>query len=250
MSLPLVTLICTYSERERGLEYLTAMIASAAMQDYPNLELMMVADCVDSEYFDAVEKLLQDSAVYHIQHFQNSVKNRAATLNTALAGIKTGGWFGLLDSDDVLDSDSAISTMIDAGMRCEAEGVYSDRITINASGNFGPTVRALAPHEYRWAKCLTGNYPFHLSLWRSELLDGVTLDESLVRSADYDMVLQLLEKYPVLAYVPEPLYAYRVHPHRNSSNPDLQVISSVQLVRNSIKRMGSSHQVRLNWVVI
>jgi glycosyltransferase involved in cell wall biosynthesis len=250
MPLPLVTLICTYSERERGLEYLTSMITSVAMQDYPSLELMIVADCVSSEYFDAVEKLLQDSAVYHTQHFQNSVKNRAATLNTALAEIKTGGWFGLLDSDDMLAHPQAISMMIQAGCGKDAGGVYSNRITVDADGNTGVTVRALAPHEYRWEKCLTGNYPFHLNLWRSQLLDGVKLDESLNRSADYDMVLQLLENYPVLAYVPETLYAYRVHSDRNSASPDLQVLASVQLIRNSIKRMEGSHQVRLNWVVI
>jgi glycosyltransferase involved in cell wall biosynthesis len=255
MTLPLVTLICTYSKRERGLEYLNSMITSVEMQDYPNLELMMVADCVDAEYFDAVDKLLGSSPVLHsrhlkFRHFQNSVKNRAATLNTALAEIKTDGWFGLLDSDDMLAHPQAISMMIQAGCGKDAGGVYSDRITVDADGNTGDTVRALAPHEYRWEKCLTGNYPFHLSLWRSQLLDGVSLDESLNRSADYDMVLQLLENYPVLAHVPEPLYAYRVHPDRNSASPDLQVIASTQLVRNSIKRMSSSHQVRLSWVVI
>jgi glycosyltransferase involved in cell wall biosynthesis len=252
MTLPLVTLICTYSERTRGLEYLSNMITSVGMQDYPNLELMMVADCVSNEYFNSAEKLLQDSGVYHIRHFQNSIKNRAATLNQGLAraAISSGSWFGLLDSDDMLNQEDAISSMIQAGCSENADGVYSDRVVIDADGNTGEIIRALAPHEYRWEKCLAGSYPFHLNLWRSQLLDGVNLDESLNRSADYDMVLQLLEKRPALAYVPAPLYAYRVHPDRNSSDPDLQVISSVRIARNSIKRMGTSHQARLNWVVI
>lgn len=245
-----MTLICTYAERERGLEYLETMLASVAMQDYPNLELMMVADCVSDQYFDTVDEMLQRFDIHQVQHRQSPRKNRAGTLNLGLSKIAPDSWFGLLDSDDMLNDDKAISMMVQAGCSKDAGGVYSDRLTINASGQPGPVVRALAPHEYRWQKCLTGSYPFHLSLWRSELLNGVRLDESLNRSADYDMVLQLLEKHPVLAHVPEPLYAYRVHPLRNSSQPDLQVLSSVEIVRASIKRMQGSHQVRLNWVVI
>ena len=249
MTSPLVTLICTYSERERGLEYLVKMSASVAMQNYPNLALLMVADCVKPEYFQSVDNLLQDSGVYHIRHFQSQTQNRAATLNEALGCIpaNSNSWFGLLDSDDQLTHPYVISTMMQYSL---GQGIYSDRIVIDADGVPGQIIRALEPHEYGWSKCLTGNYPFHLSLWQSHLLDGIRLDESLSRSADYDMVLQLLERSPELVHVPEAMYGYRVHSDRNSNNPDLQVLSSIEIVRASIKRMGGTHIARLNWVVI
>jgi O-antigen biosynthesis protein len=247
---PPVTLICTYSERERGIEYLTAMIESIAAQDYHDLTLLICADRVGYKYNVTVHDLLRESGIA-FDHIDNTKKQgRSPALQECLDTIEPGRWVGLVDSDDLLAEPDAISQMIGMALASSADAVSCDRAVIDADSNLINIQPALAPDDCQWHKCLTGKYPFHLTLWKSELFAKVELNADLVCAVDYDLVLKLLEHNPKMCFLPKALYKYRVHQDQISSNREAQVIASVGIVRDSIRRMGGTHQVRLNWVVI
>jgi glycosyltransferase involved in cell wall biosynthesis len=247
---PPVTLICTYSERECGIEYLTAMIESIAAQDYHDLTLLICADRVGYKYSLTVHDLLGESGIT-FDHIDNTKKQgRSPALQECLDMIEPGHWVGLIDSDDLLAEPDAISQMIDMALASSADAVSCDRAVIDADGNLINFQFALAPDNCQWHKCLTGKYPFHLTLWRSELLAEVGINTDLTCAVDYDLVLKLLEHNPKMCFLSKALYKYRVHQDQISSNREAQVLASVGIVRESIQRMGGTQLVRLNWVVI
>lgn len=257
-------LVCTYSERENGIAYLKEMLRSVAKQDYPNLSLLLYSDGVSHEYWHLVQKEIENAkqnsfwlSGFECRQIENSdFYGRTKALDEALEIVKRDRltkpyeYFGLIDSDDRLNDDTAISQLIERIQSTESDAAYSHRTVIDTFGNTTQSVKSLGPDKYTWSHCLSGAYPFHLSVWNTKLLKNVEIDTSVSHAVDYGLVLAMLEQDPALCLVDADLYAYRVHPDRMSSNRDAQVVSSINLVRESIKRRNGPHQARLSWVVI
>ncbi|MDG6994392.1 MAG: glycosyltransferase [Nitrososphaerota archaeon] len=191
--------------------YIGEAIESVLTQTYQDFELIIIDDCSTDSSIQVIDTFRRrDSRIHLIRHLRNLGVSKAR--NDGLA-YSSGRFVSFLDSDDVY-----ASTRLDAQMRILSERekpvvVYTDWFEIDSSGYIVVPFHDDAERsEGMWFPYfLVGTTPTASIMFPRTCLDKVGLfDESLHSSEDVDFSLRLAKSFP-FAYIPLPLYGYRVY---------------------------------------
>ncbi len=188
--------------------YLQECIYSVQTQAYPHWEMCLVDDGSDNTAtLECLQQIATSDSRLRIQYLSHNQGICHAT-NQALA-LAQGDYIVFLDHDDRLSPDAlywVAKTILDFP---KADIIYSDRDTLSPTG-----YRLLHLFKPDWSPetLLSGNYLFHLMVYRRELLEqlgGVRV--GLEGSQDYDLILRAAELQPQVQHIRKVLYHWRQH---------------------------------------
>jgi glycosyltransferase involved in cell wall biosynthesis len=202
---------------------LAEAIGSVLAQDYSAKEIVVVDDGSTDDTAAVVARLAQSTPVpitfVQLEH-QWIVRARNAGIRAA-----RGGYIAFLDSDDRLLPGSLTARAAYLDQHANVGLVCSDAEVINAAGEVVGLKSVLTGkpryrNNFRWE---TVEYYATTStvMARRECLEAVGLfDERITRSAeDWHLWVRLAGRYD-LAYLDQPLAAYRVHAGNDSRAHD------------------------------
>ncbi len=226
--------------------YLRECIYSVQTQAYPDWEMCLVDDGSDNQatvaYLQAL--VIKDSRL-RLRHFPSHQGICHAT-NQALA-MACGEYIVFLDHDDRLAPDALYHIADTLRNHPDTDIIYSDRDSISENGS-----RFMHLFKPDWSPetLLSGNYLFHLVVYRRELLEqlgGVRI--GLEGSQDYDLILRAQEIEPKVRHIPKVLYHWRQHKQSIAlaENVKEYVYSAgVRAIQDTLKRRGLQGNVSEN----
>ena len=200
MTNPLVSLLIRSIDRNT----LKETLASVARQDYPNLEVCVVAAVPDHSPVEMPSNLTQARLVETDVALQ-----RSAAANKALA-LAQGTYALFLDDDDWI-APHHVSTLVDALRNAPGFDVaYSRTQVVTPDQPASDDVVMGLPFD--GLRLLAGNWmPLHSVLFSLRLRDlGCRFDEKLALYEDWDFWLQAAQHSDFL-YVPVVSAFYRIH---------------------------------------
>ena len=212
------------------------MVYSVVNQHYGNWELILVNASSD--------KGLRQAATDAV-HIDTRIKiletneNKGISANTNL-GIKqaSGEYVALFDHDDLLHP-CALHSVVEAMMgNDKADLLYTDEDKISSSGD-----RYFQPHyKPGWSPDLLRNvnYITHLAVIKRSLLSKLGGLRPVCDGAqDYDLMLRIADKSPVVKHVPKVLYHWRAAPGSTAdlvSNKQYIIKAGVRALQDHLKR--------------
>jgi glycosyltransferase involved in cell wall biosynthesis len=227
-------------------EILRECIYSVQTQAYPHWELCLVDDASTRPETAQVmrEAIEKDPRVRLVTNSEN--RGICGATNQAVE-MTRGEYIAFLDHDDRLSPDAlfcvAKSLLIDDSI----DIVYSDRDMLSPAGL---RIMHLMKPDWSPETLLSGNYLFHLVVYRRALLlelGGVR--EAFEGSQDYDLVLRAAEHHPNVAHIERVLYHWRQHKHSLALQHDAKeyVFSAgVRALEETLKRRGLAGRVEEN----
>lgn len=183
-------------------QYLLECLESVRLQQYPNLETVVVwngGECQDVNAPNLVNvKIVRTSL--------------GAAMNAGIASA-SGAYLYVLDDDDMLLG-RAISKSVQLAESVGADLVFSDLLvfTDRITAVFMAKIQTF--EECLVAKCI----PHPSSMYRRSFLRRHSLeyDPQYENAEDYDFLLRMLLAGPKIAKVEQPVYLYRVHASQQS----------------------------------
>lgn len=191
-------------------EYLVECIDSIIVQDYTNLEIILVNDgSTDGSEIICENYLNKDNRIQVI-HQENS--GLSAARNTGITNIK-GKYVVFVDSDDILHP-SYVSTMLNILTEKDRKLVMCDMLRFQEKNKITKiqlslnkevitskqTIKRFLRGEWwsAWAK-----------MYKSELFDNIRFPIGR-NNEDYAILTQIFEQCPEVVYLRAPLYFYRI----------------------------------------
>lgn len=188
------------------LDFLTQLIDSVVNQTYEDWELCLV---------DAGQEGAVGAYVRTRMEHEPRIRYQKLDRNEGIAGntnhgfaLAQGGYFALLDHDDVLHP-CALWYVARAIADKGADFVYTDEATFE--GGLDNCVLYHFKPEFMLDNLRSNNYICHLSAFKRELLEAAGGGERAEYngSQDYDLFLRLTEKARCIAHIPHVLYYWR-----------------------------------------
>lgn len=213
---PLVSVIIPCFNHGR---YLTQAIDSILLQEYPNIEIIVVDDGSTDNTQEILKKFNNVKNV-----FQEN-KGLSTARNTGIAN-SNGELLIFLDADDWL-LHYAISTNLSYLLWNEhlafVSGAHEKHYM--ATGEIKNVSQEVG--SYHYMHLLHGNYiGMHATvMFRRWVFDMFSYDTSLTACEDYDLYLKVSRKFPVLHHTHK-IAAYRIH-GKNMSGDTQVMLSSV-----------------------
>jgi len=197
---PLVSiLIPTFNPNEK---FLAAAVESVIAQVYENWELILIDDGSETAGVEALlEKLKQRDA--RIQTGSQAHVGISSALNAGLARAK-GEWIGLLDHDDLLETDALFRAVELLQTDREADVIYTDEDKIIQGNLAAPMLKPDWSPEF----FVTQNYLGHFVVMRRDLA-GAGFRSEFDGAQDYDLFLRVSEKTDRIRHIPRVLYHWR-----------------------------------------
>ena len=199
MDQPLISVVITNFNYGK---YIGEAIDSVLAQTYRPVELIVVDDGSTDNSLDILQQYAGK-----VQLIRQSNKGVVAARNRGL-GVAKGEYVCFLDADDKLDS-RYLAELYCAAHRQSAAIAYCD------TKMFGAESAIIPANRWNWRKLLYRNYlpPAALISRRAlEYVGGYTTQDNVAFSfEDWDLWLKLAEHGFKGAYVPEPLFLYRLH---------------------------------------
>lgn len=189
-------------------DYLAECIYSVQTQAYPHWEMCLVDDGSDNPATIAcLEQLVKDDPRLHLHSLSENQGICHAT-NQALA-MARGEYVVFLDHDDRLAPDALYEVVKLLRKYPTTDIVYSDRDMLSPNNK-----RFMHLFKPDWSPetLLSGNYLFHLLVYRRDLLEklgGVRVGKE--GSQDYDLILRAAELQPQVRHLAKVLYHWRQH---------------------------------------
>lgn len=189
-------------------EYLRECIYSVQTQIYPHWEVCLVDDGSDNPAtltclndLVASDNRLRRRRLPHNQGICQAT-NQALTM-------ARGDYIAFLDHDDRLSPDALYYVVDKIREAPETDIIYSDRDMLSPAG-----LRFMHLLKPGWSPetLLSGNYLFHLVVYRRGLLDGLDgVRVGFEGSQDYDLILRAADYHPQVQHLPKVLYHWRQH---------------------------------------
>lgn len=200
MTYPLVSLLVRSIDRKT----LKETLASVAKQNYPNIEVLVVAAVPGHSPLDLPDNLRQVRLVT-----TDVALHRSTAANKAL-GLAQGVYALFLDDDDWIAPDH-ISTLVKSLQETSGIDVAYSRTQVVESGK-AASDSAVMGLPFDGLRLLAGNWmPLHSVLFSLRLRDeGCRFDETLELYEDWDFWLQAAQHSDFL-YVPVVSAFYRIH---------------------------------------
>jgi glycosyltransferase involved in cell wall biosynthesis len=195
--------------------YVAQAIDSLLGQTFRALEILIIDDASTDNSHGVLQRYGADPRVRLIHHGQNH--GHLQTYNEGLA-LAAGEFVGILSADDYAlrrDGVERQVTILDANPRVGF--VYSAHVYVDEHGNQFRIMRPWTADRVReglaeFADLVFGNYIANSgTLVRRSCHDELgAYDLALPHTADWELWLRLAAHHQV-AYIAEPLYAYRIH---------------------------------------
>lgn len=189
-----------------GARFLEEALASVLVQDYRNLELIVIdGGSTDDSREIIAAAAARDDRLHYVSEGDAGI---ADAMNKGVR-LATGEIVGFLHSDDRYPSTGILSAVVKAFQaQPGAFWLSGGLILINQRGK---SFRTLSPRRYSWRRLLRANILFHPATFvRTEVLRAHPFDTGLRLAMDYDLWLRLgLRGAPLL--LSQPLAAFRVH---------------------------------------
>ena len=218
---PLVSVIITCYNHG---QYLTNAIHSIWLQEYPNIEIVVVDDGSTDNTQEVLKKFTDVKKVYQ----EN--KGLAAARNTGITN-SSGELLVFLDADDWL-LHYAISINLSYLLWNEhlafVSGAHEKHFM--ETGKIKDVSQVVDNDHY--VHLLHGNYiGMHATvMFRRWVFDTFSFDTSLRACEDYDLYLKISREFPVF-YHTHKIAAYRIHSKNMSGNSQLMLTSVLKVLR-------------------
>ena len=215
-------------------DFLSQTVESVLNQNYRNWEFL-VNNCSDADDFRVNECLKHCGDDPRVRMFRTENRGIANNSNYLISQA-TGEFVLLLDHDDVLLPD-ALAVMMEAQKKENSDFVYADEIVL-----FMSVRHLLRTHKkpFSMSALEKENFINHPALIRKTLLEKVDgFREGFEGSQDHDLYLRLCEKTDKIAYVPRPLYVWRLSGGNFSAN-------NLEKCIDSGRRAVQEHLDRMN----
>ena len=200
MSQPKVSVVITAYNRP---DYLEAALNSALGQTYGNYEIIVVDDCSKIDMSGAIESLPGD--IRYVHQSKNAGPSTARNRGVALA---SGDYVAFLDDDDQwlpnkLERQVAVMDGHEACL-CGFTFLESDRNQVHSIGT-------VTEQLLRRGNIFCGASGF---MARREALLACPFDGNLSSGEEWDVYVRMSQQGSI-AYVPEPLFLYRLGSHES-----------------------------------
>ena len=221
--------------------HLISAIESVLSQTYGNWELC-IAD--DASTNPEIAPLLSDFAAREnrikvIIREQNGHISKAS--NTALT-LASGEYIGLLDHDDILESEalSLVAALIDA--HPDADIVYSDEDKLDFQGDrYDPYFKP----DFNYELFLAQNMINHFGVYKTQIVrDLGGFREGVEGAQDYDLAFRVLERseFQRIYHIPRILYHWRASKGSTALSLDEKsytVTAGLNVLQSHLERIGA-----------
>lgn len=226
--------------------HLLACIYAVQTQSYPFWEWCLVDDgSTHSETKACLTALLDQDPRIKI-HFAEQNQGICAATNHALS-IATSDYVGFLDHDDRLAPNALFEVAQCLYNAPHTDIIYSDRDMLSPQG-----LRFMHLFKPDWSPetLLSGNYLFHLLVYRRTLLTQLGgVRSGFEGSQDYDLILRAAEMAPCVAHIPAVLYHWRQHSGSVALEHEVKAYAyqaGIRALEESLERRGVLAQVSEN----
>jgi glycosyltransferase involved in cell wall biosynthesis len=204
---PLISIVTPVYNTD--VEHLLACIRSVQVQTYPYWQWCLVDDgSTSAETLACLENLQnkRDKRIV-IQHFPDN-QGICVTTNHAI-DLAKGQYVAFLDHDDRLAPDALFHIVQQIQATPQVDVIYTDRDMLSLRDK-----RFMHLFKPDWSPetLLSGNYLFHLMVYKKTLLDELGgLRPEYEGSQDYDLILRASDKSLQVKHIPKILYHWRQH---------------------------------------
>jgi glycosyltransferase involved in cell wall biosynthesis len=236
MAVDRVSIVVPAYEQAR---YLPACLDRLAWQDWPDLEIIVVADASADGTVEAAREYIRTAGPGRGMAFVTGYRDRAdggydlvraeaprhppgrrwtlienpgrvgiyAAINQGLRRA-TGAWCGYVVADD-LPHPEMVPALVDALDRTPADFAYSDMLLVDDAGRI---LRRIETLEWDYERCLCDWYRLGVSrLYRRSLHDRAGLYDVACNVGDYAMCVRFAQAGARFVRVPRALYSVRHH---------------------------------------
>ncbi len=218
-------------------KYLPEAFESVAIQDYPNIEIVVVDDGSTDDTREICQRYPR------VKYFHQTNQGLSAARNF---GIKNsaGEYIIFLDADDWLLPGAVSRNVRHLLERPECvfvSGGYEVRFT--RTGKIYNAVEHVASGHY--ARLLQGNYVGvpATALYRRRVFDEFVFDTDIKSCQDYDLYLRITRKYPVHHHS-EKVAAYRIHHNNMSSNVPAMLDESLEVLKRQQTSLRGEEELK------
>ena len=217
-------------------------INSVLSQTYKNIEYIVIDGAstdgtvgVVQSYTNKIDKFIteKDYGLY-------DAMNKGITL-------ATGDIIGILNSDDMYFDKNVIENIVNTFLEKKTDSVFGDLHYVDKN-NTNKVMRHWKTSDFKLGSFAKGWHPPHPSFFvKKEVYEKYGLfDLELSISADFDLMLRLLEKHQISSvYLPKILVKMRTGGQSNNS------ISNIITSNKSILRSFSKNNIKVNkWLYL
>lgn len=221
------------------IDQLTACIRSVQAQTYPYWQWCLVDDGSSSEETLACLDTLKNQKDKRIliQHLPQNQGICVAT-NHAI-DLANGQYIAFLDHDDRLAPDALFHVAQQIQIHPQVDVIYSDRDMLSEKDR--RFMHLLKP-DWSPETLLSGNYLFHLMVYKKTLLDELDgLRPDYEGSQDYDLILRASDKFLQVQHIPKVLYHWRQHEKSIAGEEEAKsytYIAGKKALEDTLKRRG------------
>lgn len=222
-------------------DFLAGAIQSALAQTYPDREIVVVDD-------GSTDNTAEVAGAFgrSIRYVHQRNAGPSAARNAGIAHAR-GEYVTFLDADDELRPER-VQVLLDALRGASPAATFSmtDALLSDGARIVGPLhISRPYPGERDLSAFLDDSRPCTWILARREKLQEVgAFRPDLWRNEDYHLWLRLLAGGHTYAYVPEPLYVYRMRPGSLSWAEGKQVAAACQVHREALATMDLTFDQR------
>ena len=226
--------------------WLREAIDSVLAQAYENWELILIDDAsTNRETLEVLSRQSsRDGRIRLIRLEQNGGISMASNRGLAEAH---GGWIGLLDHDDLLESDALFQTAKLLQAHSDADLIYSDEDKLTEEGFAAPMFKPDWSPDF----FLACNYLCHFITVRRELVLRIGgFSSQFDGSQDYDLLLRAVERTDRIHHIPRVLYHWRQSASSSSSGlrqKPGQFEAGRRAIDEHLRRQGIRGHVAIDW---
>ena len=212
-------------------------IDSVLKQTYSNVEYIVI----DGSSTDGTIEIIQGYKKYIKKFISEKDKGVYDAMNKGI-NLATGDVIGLLNGDDVYFDETVLQNVANAFKKNESDCVYGDLYYV-ARNNLDEIVRYWKSSKFKKGSFARGWHPPHPTFFlKKEVYSKYGLyDIEMKVSADFDLMLRLLEKYNITShYLPTILVRMRTGGMSNKT------IKNIIISNKSILRSFDKYKIKIN----
>jgi len=212
-------------------------IDSVLKQTYSNVEYIVI----DGSSTDGTIEIIQGYKKYIKKFISEKDKGVYDAMNKGI-NLATGDVIGLLNGDDVYFDETVLQNVANAFKKNESDCVYGDLYYVERN-NLDKIVRYWKSSKFKKGSFARGWHPPHPTFFvKKEVYSKYGLyDIEMKVSADFDLMLRLLEKYNITShYLPTILVRMRTGGMSNKT------IKNIIISNQSILRSFDKYKIKIN----